>query len=467
MEDVTSMAKETFVMSRLSRPVKTLAIAIMTTTVLLLSGIISPHTLPVARAAYGYQCNGQPFNSVTSDNVCHALGITRPGTPYGLTATFNTANIVCTNCSIPGYYSNEIKIADDNADWVELGFMNGWYGQCGGAGTSISNDCYQTTGLYWSDSRPQIDQGWNFHYICPLTNCHGPDANGNDTSYNVSGQTLQFRIYQDNHEIRPVHRYDNQWDIYIDDVNGGYTYCYGGCGLYGSTGGSTSNTMVATQVQIGSMLSGLYGLDADPVTFKNRGYSQSTDDAATMSGNIGTNYQEFDDSPLSWQSLSGGDYTISCQGCAYRTYSSTTSQQKTAVNKSSVVSTSDGVTGPGIPAIKVDSISTSSITGSQVVSNNVNMLRVSGNAVTNFARTTGIPFSRGQQHPTVTSTQLLTSEQISAILHGESTGFPANKQLWFVQMTGSFAYAQQANRHHAYEIIDPSTGNLVMMGASK
>lgn len=69
----------------------------------------------------------------------------------------------------------------------------------------------------------------------------------------------------------------------------------------------------------------------------------------------------------------------------------------------------------------------------------------------------------------VTSASLLTSAEISNLLHGESTGFPDGKQLWFVQVRGIFVFPGPPGTlplvaHLGYEVFDPDTGNLLMFG---
>ncbi|MBV9259408.1 MAG: hypothetical protein JO215_15435 [Ktedonobacteraceae bacterium] len=70
--------------------------------------------------------------------------------------------------------------------------------------------------------------------------------------------------------------------------------------------------------------------------------------------------------------------------------------------------------------------------------------------------------SRG--HMQAKSAELLTSQQISKLLAGESTGFSKDHALWFVEVTGSFNFPGKGLSRRGYEVFDPSTGNLVMFG---
>jgi hypothetical protein len=75
----------------------------------------------------------------------------------------------------------------------------------------------------------------------------------------------------------------------------------------------------------------------------------------------------------------------------------------------------------------------------------------------------------------VISVDLLTSGQISNLLHGEQTGLPEAKKLWFVTLKGVFFFpgpsSAQSGKvrslpacHIGYEVFDPDTGNLYMFG---
>lgn len=70
--------------------------------------------------------------------------------------------------------------------------------------------------------------------------------------------------------------------------------------------------------------------------------------------------------------------------------------------------------------------------------------------------------------PQVIRADLLRSDAISALLRGESTGFPATQLLWFVEVKGTFVFpgprGSVLTNHLGYEVFQPETGNLVMFG---
>ncbi len=88
--------------------------------------------------------------------------------------------------------------------------------------------------------------------------------------------------------------------------------------------------------------------------------------------------------------------------------------------------------------------------------------------VVQFVQQTGLPHTLpGSSLSAVTSAKLLTSKEISNLLHGEETGLPDSKLLWYVTMQGTFilpTYNGSVTAHRGYEVFDPDTGNLIMCG---
>ncbi len=90
--------------------------------------------------------------------------------------------------------------------------------------------------------------------------------------------------------------------------------------------------------------------------------------------------------------------------------------------------------------------------------------------VEHYVMTVGMPRTLGPRNPiTDVHAELLTSAQISARLHDESTGYPASAQLWFVQMHGTFVFpgppdGKSVTAHIGYQFFDPVSGNLLMFG---
>jgi hypothetical protein len=70
--------------------------------------------------------------------------------------------------------------------------------------------------------------------------------------------------------------------------------------------------------------------------------------------------------------------------------------------------------------------------------------------------------------PTVTRIEFLTSQQVSALLHGVTTGFAANHLLCYVELQGPFSFAGPRGAIATYNrgvlIFDAQTGNLVIRG---
>lgn len=89
--------------------------------------------------------------------------------------------------------------------------------------------------------------------------------------------------------------------------------------------------------------------------------------------------------------------------------------------------------------------------------------------VIKYVQTSGMPRVLTQaQSVKVTRAELLTSSEISVLLHGEPTGYPDDAMLWFVEMNGTFVFpanlGQTITSHVGYQVFDPITGNLVMYG---
>lgn len=90
--------------------------------------------------------------------------------------------------------------------------------------------------------------------------------------------------------------------------------------------------------------------------------------------------------------------------------------------------------------------------------------------VIRYVQLAGMPHTLGPSPTlTVTFAELLTSAEISARLHGASTGYASNALLWFVEMRGTFVFpgpphSHVVQAHVGYQIFDPTTGNLIMYG---
>ncbi len=70
--------------------------------------------------------------------------------------------------------------------------------------------------------------------------------------------------------------------------------------------------------------------------------------------------------------------------------------------------------------------------------------------------------------PTAVRVEFLTSQQVTSLLSGESTGMPDGALLCYVQMRGTFTFAGSSGKtvtyHTGYEVFDAHTGNLLMAG---
>lgn len=70
--------------------------------------------------------------------------------------------------------------------------------------------------------------------------------------------------------------------------------------------------------------------------------------------------------------------------------------------------------------------------------------------------------------PTVVQVEFLTSQQVTSLLSGESTGMPDGALLCYVQLRGTFTFAGSSGKtvtyHTGYEVFDAHTGNLLMAG---
>lgn len=203
--------------------------------------------MKAATARPFYSCDGVPYDG-SANNVCHGLAITRNSYFSGVPTTFKGAgaqlqieSMYCfgqTNCN--GWISNQVKVADDNGNWVEAGLI---FGDVPGYST-------QPTSLYWSDSRPQDVNSANYHVLAAVTSA-------------MYGHNLQIDI------ARSRNNSDNSW--FVSMYAPGVTY-------NGSALDSTPNTYVPTNVQMGEFLIGsdslvgAYPLGAQAELFTNRYY---------------------------------------------------------------------------------------------------------------------------------------------------------------------------------------------------
>lgn len=419
-----------------------------------------------ARATNPYNCNGMPYYQ--ADLVCHSLSIVNlPNEAFGASATIWTGWITCTN-PCDGYLSQEIKLADTHTNWVELGFIAGHIQNCGAAGQT--NPCTEVTGYYWTDSRPIDPVGWNFHYIRPLA-ANGVPGDFNNTDENK--HNVDFTIHKES-----CNRIQPQWDMQIYDWRDGinfpgtstqYDYFNPKSMDTCTVGGSTNNSFAPTSVQMGAFLTGTHGMHTDTNQYSFRGYE-------SCSGTCGvfdyTNYQTFDDSPLTFNqnnSPRNGDFTVGCVGTSYGCSTGASPiRASTSSNTNGPLSSPDSgaksnTTLPqGFPAIRA---------GNSQATSRMSFVAnpISAKEVLDFAATTAMPFDTNHTVPKPTRARLLTGKQISQLLNGESTGFSDTKQLWFVEMTGKFNYRGETPKgpvNHGYEIFDPDTGNLIMMGTS-
>jgi hypothetical protein len=69
----------------------------------------------------------------------------------------------------------------------------------------------------------------------------------------------------------------------------------------------------------------------------------------------------------------------------------------------------------------------------------------------------------------VTRAELLRSDVITSLLHGESVGTPDAELLWYVEVKGTFTASGPSDTsvmtfHHGVWVFDPTTGNLLLCG---
>lgn len=71
-------------------------------------------------------------------------------------------------------------------------------------------------------------------------------------------------------------------------------------------------------------------------------------------------------------------------------------------------------------------------------------------------------------HPVVVSVRFLTSNQISAMLGGESTGLPDDTLLCYVELRGTFVFpgpqSTTVTYARGFEVFDAHSGNILMGG---
>lgn len=248
-------------------------------------GMVGMYTVSLSPAHASYNCQGQPYNSYTADRVCHSLAITTTSTSWFEDGAlqFQVPSMTCNACD--GYVSDEVKLTDNNFDWVEVGVMTGKIGECGGPGSS--NSCTFGTSFFWSDSRPNVDQGWNFHWIKTTTG--QPFEEGKTANFLLN---VDASVY-------------NLWHIGI------------GTSDWSFTGQSINDSLHPISLQYGSMLNGTTGLTTQTTTFTNR-YAQLANGGYVGSNgvDIGCNYTDYNDYPLRFVDLGSQfpqicDFTVS------------------------------------------------------------------------------------------------------------------------------------------------------------
>jgi hypothetical protein len=86
-----------------------------------------------------------------------------------------------------------------------------------------------------------------------------------------------------------------------------------------------------------------------------------------------------------------------------------------------------------------------------------------------WVSTHSLPFGLGRNvKPMVTRAEFLTSQQVSALLHGVTTGFAPDHLLCYVELQGPVSFAGPQGATTTYNrgvlIFDARTGNLVIGG---
>jgi hypothetical protein len=208
---------------------------------------------------------------------------------------------------------------------------------------------------------------------------------------------------------------------------------------------------------MGQFLIGTQGMGANLARFSYRYYS----DSSYRSIGIFGNYRHFvDHPPYMYSYAPDTDFGTYC--CAYNpTLGSLARFQPPA-------ETTRHIQQPGMP----DPARTTTPLGMAAIglgdtTAHVATASITQNDVLRYANQFPMPLV-GRGKAKVTSAELLTSQQISTVLDGETTGFPDDHALWFVQVSGTFVFpGGKGTSHHGYEVFDPSTGNLVMFGGMR